>query len=459
MSNQLCSAFLRTARRRRLRACLTRECHRILPSFIERSASVRWRRHGVFLSEALAFCAMCEAVGVDVILESGIKCGVSTELLARYFGERSSILAIDRAQGPVIKDTMERLSACSNLSFVFGDSRDVLPAVLRNSAGARVGVLIDGPKGMTALRLARRCFDASESVRFVAVHDLGRSAVRRASPGIGRAADFLAATRMVQCSPTSLGFSAVLVTSIEHTRRSTPIFTISYGSTPTGADWRFGLGGSLMSLFPRRVQKGRYLLIHQRIRIGYRSDESVNVSVVVVSGERLVVQHRTHLMLPNMARHNCYHAIHVDSRFQAEGRYQIKAEALVGGNRLESTTRHSDYFDVVEAEGEAVPGADAYDLQVSSRELVAAYIAAMEHADLRAVLSPRDDARATGSLEEGCLEDATTFERLVNGDGDQRSASTAVGRELVSRASPSMLLRAAFRSRDLPRVLSALYGT
>jgi predicted O-methyltransferase YrrM len=127
------------------------DCCRALP----------YRDKGMFYSEVYLFLEACDQQGVDLIIESGVKNGMSTALLSSAWpGE---IISIDK----------ERLSIepVARVEFCLGDSRIVIPAVLSESAGRRVAVLIDGPKGAEAVALKDGIWPVPE-VRVVAIHDV-----------------------------------------------------------------------------------------------------------------------------------------------------------------------------------------------------------------------------------------------------------------------------------------------
>jgi predicted O-methyltransferase YrrM len=84
------------------------------------------------------------------ILESGRMRGGSTLMLARCFPEARIVsveLDRDAAHAAVAES---RLQSYRNVELLFGDSRDILPKRLEQGDA----VLIDGPKGFRALKLA-----------------------------------------------------------------------------------------------------------------------------------------------------------------------------------------------------------------------------------------------------------------------------------------------------------------
>ncbi len=135
-------------------------------AFAEVCKALPYRRKGMFYSEVFLFLQACERQRVATIVESGVKFGMSTALLrAGFAGE---LISID-------KDGAALLDPINDVDFIHGDSRDVIPQVLKESKGRRIGVLIDGPKGKTAAALMRETM-RWPNVRLVAIHDAPRAA-------------------------------------------------------------------------------------------------------------------------------------------------------------------------------------------------------------------------------------------------------------------------------------------
>ncbi len=136
---------------------------------VERFADVcralPYRRKGMFYSEVFLFLQACARHEVDTIVESGVKLGMSTALLrASFSGE---MISID-------KDASALLEPVQGVRFIHGDSRRAVPQALKEAAGRRVGVLIDGPKGSAAVALMWDAMGWS-NCRLVGVHDIARA--------------------------------------------------------------------------------------------------------------------------------------------------------------------------------------------------------------------------------------------------------------------------------------------
>jgi hypothetical protein len=145
----------------------------ILPRFLNAVSLIPYESNGILLSEGLAFCAACELCTIDLIIESGVAGGRSTEIWAKY--SNWHIEAIDHCElygQRRMADTKHRLSKHHNITFHEGDSWDVIPALLDKYQGPKVGLFIDGPKGEEALALAEKCLAKRSPVKIVGVHDM-----------------------------------------------------------------------------------------------------------------------------------------------------------------------------------------------------------------------------------------------------------------------------------------------
>jgi hypothetical protein len=149
--------------------------NRYLQKFTERTLPLVWTERSILTSEAFAFCAIADACGADLILESGVYHGRSTMFWARYFDV--PIVAIDRI---VQADAIRNLRPFAHVSFDFGDSADVFADLIARHPDKRIACVIDGPKSFRGVELARMCA-AQANVHIVAMHDLYRHEPARAA--------------------------------------------------------------------------------------------------------------------------------------------------------------------------------------------------------------------------------------------------------------------------------------
>jgi len=121
---------------------------------------------GVLNSEVLFLLAAVGSHRPTQVLESGRARGQSTRLLGLCFPEvpvRS--VEFDR-DSPNEEVAARRLADLPNVELLFGDSREVLPRMLKPGDV----VVIDGPKGWRAIKLTLRLL-ATGLPAFVFVHD------------------------------------------------------------------------------------------------------------------------------------------------------------------------------------------------------------------------------------------------------------------------------------------------
>ena len=124
---------------------------------------------GILNTEGMAFCALADYLGAELILESGVCNGGSTTIFGKYFTE-IPIVSVD------VQTKMEvivRTSIFHNVTLINGDGTVLLPQAVDVFKDKKIAILIDGPKGLEALNLAGKCF-SRENVVMVGVHDLFR---------------------------------------------------------------------------------------------------------------------------------------------------------------------------------------------------------------------------------------------------------------------------------------------
>lgn len=120
---------------------------------------------GILFSEMLLFFAVCKLRGVQHFVESGRRNGYSTQIIASWCRKHGGQLeSVEHDPIPDVDEALRReYSDVANL--VQGDGMTVVPYL----SDSRSGVLLDGPKGLRALRLLR-----SIDYRVGAVHDVHR---------------------------------------------------------------------------------------------------------------------------------------------------------------------------------------------------------------------------------------------------------------------------------------------
>lgn len=127
----------------------------------------------MFPSEIFLFYFECVKADVDFIIESGTGTGISSQYLRKAL-PKVSITSIDRSES----QTEAAKALADDVDYQTGDANGLLPFLVSRSKANRIGVLIDGPKGIEAAKLAcwllqyPRRKDHSQKVAICAVHDL-----------------------------------------------------------------------------------------------------------------------------------------------------------------------------------------------------------------------------------------------------------------------------------------------
>jgi hypothetical protein len=130
-----------------------------LLEFDDIAAANTYRPKGIFYSEMFLFVQACLEARVTLVVESGI--GISTSLLSAV--DRWPVIAVDRSETAVAG------SSPAGVQFVHGDAQTLVPHLIATCGHTRIGVLIDGPKGMQALALKDACL-MYQAVKVVALH-------------------------------------------------------------------------------------------------------------------------------------------------------------------------------------------------------------------------------------------------------------------------------------------------
>ncbi len=142
---------------------------RHLATFQERTAPLSKAEKGIRLSEMFFLYATVAHLAPTRILESGRARAQSTLVLSAVFPEAEIISIESDPNSPDAAVAAERLASRKNVDCRFGDSRLLLPELVR----ADDVILIDGPKDFRALKLALALLQAGKPAA-VFVHDLWR---------------------------------------------------------------------------------------------------------------------------------------------------------------------------------------------------------------------------------------------------------------------------------------------
>jgi hypothetical protein len=150
---------------------IKKQCGKSITRFEQQVLPLDYIPNGILLWEGFAFCTLLDLFSADLIIESGIAGGRSTEMFARYFPH--PIIAIDNAGYYGLdrfNETANRLSKYHNVKCLNADSIYLLPKLIKQNPNKKIAIFIDGPKGNKAIRLAKKCFSYPR-VKFVGIHD------------------------------------------------------------------------------------------------------------------------------------------------------------------------------------------------------------------------------------------------------------------------------------------------
>lgn len=139
----------------------------IVPQFKSWANASPYEIKGILHSEMLFLVSVLRSKTVGRIIESGRARGQSTLMLSLAFPENQIISIEFDANSPDVAVAQSRLGSHANVDLRFGDSRKLLPELVKSDDY----VLIDGPKAFRAVRLAMRVL-ATGRCAGVFIHDL-----------------------------------------------------------------------------------------------------------------------------------------------------------------------------------------------------------------------------------------------------------------------------------------------
>lgn len=150
-------------------------CERYKNDFYTNVTDFHYEAKGIINSELLLLVSLAKHYRVSAVIESGRARGYSTKIIASTLPECSIVsVEYDRFSYDSLI-AMRNLKRFQNIQFVYGDASVVLPPLI---TGKSI-VLIDGPKGASAVKLAAQLLTNS-AVQAVLVHDLHKDSPHRA---------------------------------------------------------------------------------------------------------------------------------------------------------------------------------------------------------------------------------------------------------------------------------------
>lgn len=132
-----------------------------------------YEERGILHSEMLAVCGVCQELGVDVVVESGRCRGQSTLVLAKFFENTGTrVVSIEMLRDENADFAEKRLAPHKHVELLYGAAAMVLPGIMERFPGKKVALLLDGPKGVEAINLARDAFAAYPQLMAAFIHDM-----------------------------------------------------------------------------------------------------------------------------------------------------------------------------------------------------------------------------------------------------------------------------------------------
>jgi hypothetical protein len=131
-----------------------------------------WVEGAIFPTELVFFIASCEAIGIHYVIESGRQDGYSTRILGE-FARRTDV----RAASIDYEEDAERGRNCRArlqgyaIDLRIGSAFELLGSMVRDAPAAPIALLIDGPKGFSAVSVAAAAA-ADPKVALISLHNL-----------------------------------------------------------------------------------------------------------------------------------------------------------------------------------------------------------------------------------------------------------------------------------------------
>ena len=150
--------------------------------WLEGLASEQVQARGILNSEMHAILTVARQLKCSTIVESGVARGQSTLILNKYEPQTTKI-SLEIENSADFEFAKSQSPASETQQYVVADSTRWLPSNLARFEGPVV-VLIDGPKGPDALRLAEKLVrsDNDEAIQAIFIHDVHSQSRARENP-------------------------------------------------------------------------------------------------------------------------------------------------------------------------------------------------------------------------------------------------------------------------------------
>jgi len=152
-------------------------CNNDIDAFKMSLIDHKFQTSGIFYAEAYAFLCMCKLYNIDLIVESGMSRGNSTEIFLKNF--KGNIITCEHRHEAEHDEVVKRLSTYENFKGVyFEKSQTALKKIIEENPNKNIALFIDGPKNLEAANLVRHYFNYS-NVAFAGIHDVANPITKK----------------------------------------------------------------------------------------------------------------------------------------------------------------------------------------------------------------------------------------------------------------------------------------
>ena len=129
--------------------------------------------HGITHSEGLLIYTLAREFEIDILLESGVMHGQSTEIWGKTLPD-VKVYGVDNLgdfQCPDMDKVKSRLDRYKNIELIYpADGCDEIPKLISKHSDKKIGVFVDGPKAEKGEQLYAKALD-NDNVCFACMHD------------------------------------------------------------------------------------------------------------------------------------------------------------------------------------------------------------------------------------------------------------------------------------------------
>lgn len=136
-------------------------------SFVEKLSNMNYLENSMFNSEIYLLYSIAKQMKLNMVIESGLDNGGSTEKLLNLI--EFQYIGIDINPNCSFISS-NRYKNYSNFEFNNGNSIEILPTLVEKNKDKNILIIIDGPKSREAIELKNKLLNY-DHVKIIAVHD------------------------------------------------------------------------------------------------------------------------------------------------------------------------------------------------------------------------------------------------------------------------------------------------